>query len=94
MVRYDAADADELRWARVESWKDAGHAVIRDTGELASGVRLGPPVAIETRFIADWGIWVDGSGVVEGAATEDAGPPSLVAIQAGCAILVHQAVAP
>ena len=36
MVRYDAADADELRWAKVESWEDAGQAVIRDTGrELA-----------------------------------------------------------
>ena len=74
MVRYGVADADELRWARVESWEDAGQAVIRDTGrELAPGVRLGPPVAIETRFITDWGIWVDGSGVVEGAATEGAG---------------------
>ena len=74
MVRYNATDADEHRWARVESWEDAGHAVIRDTGrELAPGVRLGPPVAIETRFIADWGIWVDGSGVVEGAGTEGAG---------------------
>jgi hypothetical protein len=61
MVRYNAADADELRWARVESWEDAGHAVIRDIGrELAPGVRLGPPVAIEARFIADWGTWVDG----------------------------------
>ena len=74
MVRYDAADAGELRWARVESWEDAGHAVIRDTGrELAPGVRPGPLVAIETRLIADWGIWVDGSGVVEGAGTEGAG---------------------
>ena len=74
MVRYNAADADEHRWARVESWEDAGHAVIRDIGrELAPGVRLGPPVAIETRFIADWGIWVDGSGVVEGASTEGVG---------------------
>jgi len=74
MVRYDAADADELRWARVESWEDAGHAVIRDIGrELAPGVRPGPPVTIETRCIADWGIWVDGSGVVEGAGTESVG---------------------
>ena len=73
MVRYDAADADELRWAKVESWEDAGHAVIRDTGrELAPGVRPGPLVAIETRSIADWGIWVDGSGIVEGAGTESA----------------------
>jgi hypothetical protein len=73
MVRYDAADADELRWARLESWDGAGHAVIRDTGrELAPGVRLGPPVTIETKHITDWGIWVDGSGVVEGADTEGA----------------------
>jgi hypothetical protein len=54
--------------------EDAGHAVIRDIGrELAPGVRLGPPVMIETRFIADWGIWVDGSGGVEGASTEGIG---------------------
>jgi hypothetical protein len=57
MVRYDAADADELRWAGVESWEDAGHAVIRDLGrELAPAVRPGPLAAIETRLIADWGI--------------------------------------
>ena len=74
MVRYDAADAGELRWARVESWEDTGHAVIRDTGrELAPGVRPGPLRVIETRLIADWGIWVDGSGVVVGAGTEGAG---------------------
>ena len=74
MVRYEAADADELRWARVESWEDAGHAIIRDTGrELTPGVRPGPQVTIETRQIADWGIWVDGRGVIEGAGTEGAG---------------------
>jgi hypothetical protein len=73
MVRYDASDG-ELRWARVESWQDAGHAVIHDTGrELTPGVQPGPPVTIETRQIADWGIWVDGRGVVEGADTEGAG---------------------
>ena len=49
-------------------------ARLHDTGrELAPGVRLGSPVTIETRCIADWGIWVDGSGIVEGAATESAG---------------------
>jgi hypothetical protein len=74
MVRYNASDADELLWARVESWEDARHPVIRDTGrELAPGVRLGPPVTIETRCIADWAIWVDGSGVIQGADTEGAG---------------------
>jgi hypothetical protein len=55
MVRYDAADADELRWARVESWEDAGHAVIRDTGrELAPGVRPGPLGAPSTRWRRIW----------------------------------------
>ena len=52
---------------------DAGHAVIRDTGrELAPGVRLDPPLTIETKHITDWGIWVNGSSIVEGADTEGA----------------------
>jgi hypothetical protein len=74
MVRYEKAGSGELWWARVESWEEAGHAVVHDTGrELSPGVRPGPPVAIETRKIADWGIWVDGRGVVEGAGTEGIG---------------------
>ena len=71
VVRHETADTGELRWASVESWEDAGHAVIRDIGrELSPGVRPGRSVAIETRQIADWGIWVDGRGVIEGADTE------------------------
>jgi hypothetical protein len=74
MVRYEIADTDEFRWARVESWEDAGRAVVRDIGrELTSGVRPGSPATIETGQIADWGIWVDGRGVVEGAGTEGVG---------------------
>jgi len=74
MVRHDAKDSGELWWARVECWEDAGYAVVRDTGrELTPGVRPGPAVTVETRYIADWGIWVDGRGVVEGAATEGTG---------------------
>jgi hypothetical protein len=74
MVRYGTADTDEFRWARVESWEDAGHAVVRDIGrELTSGIRPGSPLTIETSQIADWGIWVDGTGVVEGAGTEGVG---------------------
>ena len=74
MIRYDATSSGELWWARVESWEDAGHAVVRDTGrELSPGVRPGPPVTVETRQIADWGIWIDGRGVVEGAETEGTG---------------------
>ena len=44
-------------------------------------------MAIETRLIADWGIWVDGSGVVEGADTEGADHQVYVAIRAGDARL-------
>jgi hypothetical protein len=74
MVRRERADTDELRWARVDSWEDAEHAVVRDIGrELTSGMRPGPPVAIKTRQVADWGIWVDGRGVIEGADTEGVG---------------------
>jgi hypothetical protein len=74
MVRHGTEDADEFRWALVESWEDAGKVVVRDTGrELTPGVRPSPPVTIETRQIADWGIWVDGKGVVEGADTEGVG---------------------
>jgi hypothetical protein len=74
MVRYDVKGSGELWWARVECWEDAGNAVVRDTGrELTPGVRPGPSVTIETRQIADWGIWVDGRGVVEGAETEGTG---------------------
>ena len=74
MVRHETEDADEFRWARVESWEDAGKVVVCDTGrELTPGVRPGPPVTIDTGQIADWGIWVDGRGVVEGADTEGVG---------------------
>jgi hypothetical protein len=74
MVRHKAAGTDEYRWSQVESWETTGHAVVRDVGrELASGVRPGPPVTIETSQVVDWGIWVDGRGVVEGAGTEGVG---------------------
>jgi hypothetical protein len=74
MVRHETADPDEFQWARVESWEDDRHALVRDIGrELTSGLRPGPLVAIETRHIADWGIWVDGRGIIEGAATEGVG---------------------
>jgi hypothetical protein len=32
MVRYGTADTDEFQWARVESWKDSRHAVVREIG--------------------------------------------------------------
>jgi hypothetical protein len=74
MVRRRIADSEEYVWASVESWEDPGHAVVRDAGrELAPGVRPGPAVTAETGDILDWGIWVDGEGVVEGGGTEGVG---------------------
>jgi hypothetical protein len=71
MVRHKAAGTGEYRWSQVESREATGHAVVRDIGrELASGVRPGPPVTIETTQIADWSSWVAGRGVIEGAGTE------------------------
>jgi hypothetical protein len=74
MVRHGTADTSEFWWAKVESWESAEHAIVRDTGrELAPGVRPSSPVTIKTRQIADWGIWVDGMGIIEGARTEGLG---------------------
>jgi hypothetical protein len=74
MVRYRTASAGEPRWAKVESWADAEHSVVRDTGqELTPGIRLSPPISVETRQIVDWGVWVEGEGIVEGARTEGLG---------------------
>jgi hypothetical protein len=74
MVRYDAAGIDELLWAQAESWEDPERVVVRDIGrELAPGARTGLLITIETSRIADWGIWVDGTGVIEGADTEGVG---------------------
>lgn len=74
MVRYETAETGEVQWASVASWEDARHAVVRDIGrELAPGVRPAHLVTIETQQIVDWGIWVDGKGVIKGCETEGIG---------------------
>jgi hypothetical protein len=51
----------------------AGNANAAPPGSAAAVVRPGPPVTIETSQIADWGIWIDGRGAIEGASTEGVG---------------------
>jgi hypothetical protein len=36
-------------------------------------VRPGPVATIETEQIADWGIWGEGKGVIDGGGTEGVG---------------------
>jgi hypothetical protein len=75
MVRYEVADDQPFRWARVESWADDDHAIVSDGGrELSPAIKPGPAISVETERIMDWAIWTDGKGVTEGALTESVSP--------------------
>jgi hypothetical protein len=75
MVRYEVADDRPFRWARVESWAAADHAIVSDGGqELSPAIKPGPAIPVETERIMDWAIWTDGQGVTEGALTESVSP--------------------
>ncbi len=75
MVRYEVADDQPFRWARVESWADDDHAIVSDSGqELSPAVKPGPAIPVEQERIMDWAIWTDGEGVTEGALTESVSP--------------------
>jgi hypothetical protein len=71
MVRYEVADDQSFRWARVESWADDDHAIVSDGGqELSPAIKAGPAIHVEKKRMMDWAIWTDGEGVTEGALTE------------------------
>jgi hypothetical protein len=71
LIRYCADTDGSFTWARVSSWSDEDHAVVRDTGrELRPGVEVGPAKQVPSQQIVDWAIWVDGTGVIEGGLTE------------------------
>lgn len=75
MVRYEVADDQPFRWARVESWADDDHAIVSDSGqELSPAVKPGAAIPVETERIMDWAIWIDGKGITEGALTESVSP--------------------
>jgi hypothetical protein len=75
MVRYEVTGDRPFRWARVESWADDDHAVVRDGGqELSPAIRPVTAISVETERIVDWAIWTDGEGVTEGALTESVSP--------------------
>lgn len=74
MIRHRAASASDFAWAIVESWDNAERPIVRDVGrELTPGIRPGTSAPVDESAIADWAVWVDGKGVVEGGATEGLG---------------------
>jgi hypothetical protein len=71
MVRYEVADDQPFRWARVESWADDDHAIVSDSSqELSAAIRPDSAVSVDEGRIMDWAIWTDGKGVTEGGLTE------------------------
>jgi hypothetical protein len=71
MVRYEVADDQPFRWARVESWADDDHAIVSDSSqELSAAIRPDSAIPVEEGRIMDWAIWTDGKGVTEGGLTE------------------------
>jgi hypothetical protein len=73
MVKYklDSPEGAEFPWAYVNSWKDAGTVLGNSASDAIHDprVRVGRPVVIGADAITDWGIWVDGQGIVEGGFT-------------------------
>ncbi|NUT08400.1 MAG: DUF2314 domain-containing protein [Hamadaea sp.] len=64
-------DADEFVWSTVTSWTDPDrlHGVSMSDAETDPTVRAGRPAFVEVADIVDWGIWIDGDGIIEGGWT-------------------------
>ena len=77
MVRYEVADDQSFRCARVESWAGDDHAIVSDSGqELSPAINPGPAISVEKERIMDWAVWTDDKGVTEGTLTESVSPGS------------------
>jgi hypothetical protein len=80
MVRYEVADDQSFRWARVESWANDDHAIVSDSGqELSPAIKPGPAIPVETEHILDWAIWTDGRGRHRGRTDRERQPRILTA---------------
>lgn len=73
MIKYrlEATDSSEYLWAYVNSWKDPATVLGSSESDALHDptVRAGRPVVVSADRIVDWGIWVDGRGIVEGGFT-------------------------
>jgi hypothetical protein len=73
MIKYrlPAPDGSEYPWAYVNSWKDPATVLGSSASDALHdpAVRTGRPVVIDADTIVDWGIWIDGQGIIEGGST-------------------------
>lgn len=73
MIKYrlQATDGSEYPWAYVNSWKDPATVLGSSASDALHDpkVRVGRPVVVNADTIVDWGIWIDGQGIIEGGFT-------------------------
>ncbi|MFI5910125.1 DUF2314 domain-containing protein [Dactylosporangium sp. NPDC051541] len=69
--RLTRGEATELIWSTVTLWPDARrlHGVSMSDAEIDPAVRTGRPTVVREPEVVDWGVWVDGEGIVEGGWT-------------------------
>jgi len=69
--RLGTEETDEFVWSTVTSWTDPErlHGVSMSDAETDPSVRSGRPAYVEVEDIVDWGIWIDGEGIIEGGWT-------------------------
>ncbi|WP_460491188.1 hypothetical protein [Dactylosporangium cerinum] len=61
----------EYVWSTVTDWPDPAriHGVSMSDAETDPTVRAGRPTSVDAATVVDWGIWVDGRGIIEGGWT-------------------------
>ncbi|WP_432972000.1 DUF2314 domain-containing protein [Dactylosporangium sp. CA-233914] len=69
--RLQRGEDTELVWSTVTAWPDPRrlHGVSMSDARIDPGVRTGRPVVVRGPAIVDWGVWIDGEGIVEGGWT-------------------------
>ena len=73
IVKHELTDGhgSEYVWSSVTEWTDPdlAYGVSMSDAEIDPGVRVGRPTRVPTETIIDWGVWVDGQGIIEGGWT-------------------------
>jgi hypothetical protein len=69
--RLEVGDQVEFPWLFVTDWSDPNRLVGSSAvdAEHDPTIRTGRPVSTTLDLVADWGVWVDGGGVIEGGWT-------------------------
>jgi hypothetical protein len=72
--RLPVPGGHEYPWLFVTSWKSADriHGTSANDAQRDPAVRVGKPLVIGIDHVVDWGIWIDGRGLVEGGWTNTA----------------------